>query len=96
MGQARRRRRRPGRFIFYCFVLLISALMTETGMLAMMSLFFSGIAALIHTIFNSMSLSRCTDIDCFCVSCKRAVLSGDELERVLDHQSASEADTGNV
>jgi hypothetical protein len=31
-----------------------------------------------------MSLSRCTDIACCCISCKREVLRGEELQHMAD------------
>jgi len=56
----------------------------DTGTLALVSLVFTGLGALIHTLFASMSMSRCTDINACCFNCKRDVLTTEELGSVLD------------
>ena len=35
---------------------------------------------IIHAISYNVRRSRCTDIDCLCFNCKRALMSKEELE----------------
>ena len=37
------------------------------------------VIGLIHMIFWNVRRSRCTDIKCFCIKCKRELMTGEEL-----------------
>lgn len=58
--------------------------MEAAAIIAILSVAFAGTVSLIHAIFTNMSLSRCTDIACCCISCKREVLRGEELQHMAD------------
>ena len=49
--------------------------MEVAGIIAILSVAGGVLTGLITTIFHSMSLSRCKNIDCFCFKCDREVLS---------------------
>lgn len=49
--------------------------MEVSGIIAILSVAGGVLTGLITTIFHSMSLSRCKDIDCCCIKCNREVLS---------------------
>lgn len=49
--------------------------MEVAGIVAILSVAGSVLTGLITTIFHSMSLSRCKNIDCFLCKCDREVLS---------------------
>jgi hypothetical protein len=49
--------------------------MEVAGIIAILSVAGSVLTGLITTIFHSMSLSRCKNIDCCCFKCDREVLS---------------------
>ena len=59
--------------------------MDAAGILAILSVSMSGVGALIHTVFTSMSLSRCTQIDCCCMKCIRDVMNHEEMNSMLEH-----------
>ena len=52
------------------------------GIVLIVGAFFTGIPV----VFASLRRSRCTEIRCLCVSCKRAVLSEDMLEKELEFE----------
>jgi len=56
--------------------------MIDTGIIALTTIIFTGVSGLIAVLFQAMSLSRCTNIDCWCVSCQRDVLSAEEAKEV--------------
>ena len=56
--------------------------MIDTGIIALTTIIFTGVSGLIAVLFQAMSLSRCTNIDCCCVSCQRDVLSAEEAKEV--------------
>ena len=49
--------------------------MDPSSIIAIISVSATALAAFTTSLFHSLSLSRCSDIDCFCFKCKRAVLS---------------------
>lgn len=49
--------------------------MEVAGVIAILSVAGGVLTGLITTVFHSMSLSRCKNIDCCCFSCDREVLS---------------------
>ena len=49
--------------------------MEVAGIIALLSVAGSVLTGLITTIFHSMSLSRCKNIECFCLKCDREVLT---------------------
>ena len=51
--------------------------MEVAGIIAILSVAGGVLTGLINTLFHSMSLSRCKNIDCCCVKCDREVLSED-------------------
>ena len=56
----------------------------DTAIIALVSVILTGVAVLITNCFQSMSLSRCTTIDCCCVHCIREVLDNDGREKMMD------------
>ena len=59
-----------GLFLFGNLLLVILA-----GIIAILSVAGGVLTGLITTLFHSMSLSRCKNIDCCCFKCDREVLS---------------------
>lgn len=49
--------------------------MEVAGVIAILSVAGGVLTGLITTVFHSMSLSRCKNIDCCCFKCDREVLS---------------------
>lgn len=49
--------------------------MEVAGIIAILSVAGGVLTGLITTVFHSMSLSRCKNIDCCCFKCDREVLS---------------------
>ena len=49
--------------------------METAGIIAIISVSATASAGFITALFHSLSLSRCSVIDCFCFKCKREVLS---------------------
>lgn len=60
--------------------------MTGAELIAIISVGSTALAALITTIFTSMSLSRCRDIDCCfsCVKCSREVVNDEVVARQVE------------
>lgn len=56
--------------------------MDATGLIAIITVSLSGISALIATVFQNSSLSRCTEIDCFCCHCVRDPLDKEEMQQM--------------
>ena len=56
--------------------------MDATGLIAIITVSLSGISALIATIFQNSSLSRCTEIDCLCCHCVRDVMDKEEMKEM--------------
>ena len=56
--------------------------MDPTGIIAIITVTFTGLSALVATIFQNSSLSRCTEIDLFCCHCVRDVLDEKELKEM--------------
>jgi len=49
--------------------------MEASAIIAIISVSATAGGAFITALFHSLSLSRCSEIDCFCFKCKRDVLS---------------------
>ena len=49
--------------------------METAGIIAIISVSATAGGAFLTSLFHSLSLSRCSSIDCFCFKCKREVLS---------------------
>jgi hypothetical protein len=49
--------------------------MEASAIIAIISVSATAGGAFITALFHSLSLSRCSSIDCFCFKCKREVLS---------------------
>ena len=60
--------------------------METAGIIAIISVSATAGGAFITALFHSLSLSRCSEIDCFCFKCKRDVLS----ENTYNEQSNRE------
>ena len=56
--------------------------MDPTGIIAIISVTFTGLSALVATIFQNSSLSRCTEIDLFCCHCVRDPLDKEEMQEM--------------
>lgn len=57
--------------------------MDASAIIAIISVSVTGLIGLIHTTFTNMSLSRCSKIDCCCMSCIRDPLKGDDLDKMV-------------
>ena len=68
--------------------------MEVAGIIALLSVAGSVLTGLITTIFHSMSLSRCKNIECFCLKCDREVLT-EETYRA-EQVEAREAENNNI
>ena len=67
--------------------------MIETaGIIAIISVSATASSGFITALFHSLSLSRCSDIDCFCFKCKREVLS----ENTYNEQSNQDNQNNNI
>jgi hypothetical protein len=66
--------------------------MEASAIIAVLSVTFAGVTALIHACFQSMSLSRCSNIRCCygMLDCVRQVLNQEEMESVLNQQDNSQ------
>ena len=60
--------------------------METAGIIAIISVSATALGGFITALFHSLSLSRCSEIDCFCFKCKREVLS----ENTYNEQSNRE------
>ena len=49
--------------------------MEPGSLIAIISVSFTSLGALLTSLFHSMSLSRCSRINCCCMGCERQVLS---------------------
>ena len=49
--------------------------METAGIIAIISVSATALGGFITALFHSLSLSRCSSIDCLCFKCKREVLS---------------------
>ena len=49
--------------------------MEASAIIAIISVSATAGGAFLTSLFHSLSLSRCSEIDCFCFKCKRQVLS---------------------
>ena len=56
--------------------------MDASAIIAILSVSVAGASTLIHSIFTNMSLSRCSEINCFCFHCVRDTLKGDDLNNM--------------
>ena len=61
--------------------------MEASAIIAIISVSATAGGAFITALFHSLSLSRCSEIDCFCFKCKRQVLS----EETYNEQSNKES-----
>lgn len=57
--------------------------MEPSALIAIISVSLTGLGAFTTSLFHSLSLSRCSEINCFCFKCKREVLS----EETYNNQS---------
>tara|TARA_R110000824_G_C14667664_1_gene618654 strand:- start:21 stop:227 length:207 start_codon:yes stop_codon:yes gene_type:complete len=64
--------------------------MEASAIIAIISVSFTGIVGMTHAVFTNMSMSRCSRIDCCCISCVREVLKGDDLESAMNHADVVE------
>lgn len=60
--------------------------MEPSAIIAIISVSSTAIAALLTSLFHSLSLSRCSDIDCCCFKCKRVVLSEETYKDQSNHE----------
>lgn len=58
--------------------------MDPAALIALISVSLTGLAAFTTSLFHSLSLSRCSEINCFCFRCKREVLSEDTYNNQSD------------
>ena len=58
--------------------------MDPTGVIAIITVSLTGLSALIATIFQYSSLSRCTEIDCCCIHCLREVMDKEDIQEMSD------------
>ena len=59
--------------------------MEPGSLIAIISVSFTSLGALMTSLFHSMSLSRCSRINCCCMGCERQVLS-EETYREQENQ----------
>ena len=58
--------------------------MEASAIIAIITVSLSGLGALIATIFQNSSMSRCTEIDCCCFHCVRDVMTKDEMHEMTE------------
>lgn len=63
--------------------------MDAAAIIAITSVIFTGVSGLIHTIFTSMSISRCSKIICCfgCFDCDREVVNDEVVARAVENQN---------
>jgi len=66
--------------------------MEASAIIAIISVSATAGGAFVTSLFHSLSLSRCSDIDCFCFKCKREVLS----ENTYNEQSNQDNQNNNI
>ena len=66
-------------------ILLYYIFMEVAGIIAILSVAGGVLTGLITTLFHSMSLSRCKNIDCCCIKCDREVLTEDTYRTEQDN-----------
>jgi hypothetical protein len=67
--------------------------MDAAAIIAIITVSFTGLTALITTVFQSSSLSRCTEIDCLCCHCIRKVMDKEEMkemDEIISHTHKDE------
>ena len=71
--------------------------MEVAGIIAILSVAGGVLTGLITTVFHSMSLSRCKNIDCCCIKCDREVLSEEtyRAEQVEGREHEHEHENNN-
>jgi hypothetical protein len=70
--------------------------MDAAAIIAILSVSFAGAVSLIHAIFTNMSLSRCSDINCCCITCKRDVLHGGDLKQMTEAAEPNHEENNRV
>ena len=61
--------------------------METAGIIAIISVSATAGGAFITALFHSLSLSRCSSIDCLCFKCKREVLSEETYKEQSNKES---------
>jgi len=70
--------------------------MEVAGIIAILSVAGGVLTGLITTLFHSMSLSRCKNIDCCCFKCDREVLSEETYRAEQVEAREHEIENNNI
>ena len=70
--------------------------MEVAGIIAILSVAGGVLTGLITTVFHSMSLSRCKNIDCCCFKCDREVLSEETYRAEQVEAREAEIENNNI
>ena len=70
--------------------------MEVAGIIAILSVAGGVATGLITTVFHSMSLSRCKNIDCCCFKCDREVLSEETYRAEQVEAREAEIENNNI
>jgi len=62
-------------------------MLEASAIIAIISVSATAAAGFVTALFHSLSLSRCSEIDCFCIKCKRKVLSEDTYNEQNQHNA---------
>ena len=61
--------------------------MEASAIIAIISVSATAGGAFVTALFHSLSLSRCSEIDCLCIKCKRKVLSEETYNEQSQHNA---------